>query len=327
MVEKHGPDHYLVRQGTVTTCELPRPKWRVRGEPNSVDVDSTAKIYNSVFRFGDVPVFYFPFVTHPVQKQQRQSGLLIPSFGNSSRKGKILGESVYWAINRSMDATLGAEYYSKRGWSQRGEFRARPSDTSFVDFNYFGVIDRGIGTPLQDQGGEDAHFTAGGEFGHNFRGVANVDYLSSFVFRIAFTEVYSQAVNSEVKSQIFLSNTTNGLHYNLLTERYQNFEVCNPAVEGAPCNTLTQTELIRILHTPSFFFSGEERRLGNTPLYWSFQSAAEGLQRRDLRVESQDPLIQGFRTAPLVGRLDLAPSLTMPLQWEGMVGAAGTDSA
>src|SRR5438552_7132 len=27
VVEKQGPDHYLVRQGTVTTCELPRPKW------------------------------------------------------------------------------------------------------------------------------------------------------------------------------------------------------------------------------------------------------------------------------------------------------------
>lgn len=316
VVEKHGPSHYLVRQGTVTTCELPRPKWQFEAGRITVDVDGSAKIYSSTFRLRGVPVFYFPYVTHPVQKQERQSGLLIPSFGNSSRKGKIAGESVYWAINRSMDVTLGAEYYSMRGWSQRGEFRARPSDTSFIDFTYSGVIDRGIGTPRQDQGGEDAHFTAEGRFGHNFRGVANVDYLSSFVFRIAFTEVYSQAVNSEVKSQIFLSNTSNGFHYNALGERYQNFEVCNPAQQDQ-CTTLTQTELIRILHTPSFFVSGAERKLGNTPLYWSFQSAAEGLQRRDLRVDSPDPLVQGFGTAPLVGRLDLAPSLAMPFQWKG----------
>jgi LPS-assembly protein len=316
IVEKHGPDHYLVRQGTVTTCELPSPKWRFEASRITVDVDGSAKIYNSTFQLGGIPVVYFPFVTHPVQKQQRQSGFLIPSFGNSSRKGKIIGESVYWALNRSMDITVGAEYYSARGWSQRGEFRARPSDTSFIDFNYFGVLDRGIGNPVQNQGGEDAHFTAEGRF-DNFRGVANVDYLSSFVFRIAFTEVYTQAVNSEVRSQIFLSNTTNGFHYNALTERYQNFEVCNPAVIGAACTTLSQTELIRILHTPSFFLSGEERKLGNTPLFWSFQSAAEGLQRRDLRVDSIDPPIQGFRTAPLVGRLDLAPSLSMPFQWRG----------
>ena len=151
VVEKHGPDHYLVRQGTVTTCELPHPKWQFYARHITVDVDGSAKIYNSNFRISGIPVFYFPFVTHPVQKQQRQSGFLIPSLGNSSTKGKIAGESVYWAINRSMDVTVGGEYYSKRGWAQHGEFRARPSDTSFIDFNYVGVVDRGIGIPRSEQ--------------------------------------------------------------------------------------------------------------------------------------------------------------------------------
>ncbi len=308
IVEKHGPDHYLVRQGTVTTCDLPHPKWRFNAGRISVDVGGTAKIYNSDFRLMGVPVFYFPFVTHPVQKEQRQTGLLIPSFGNSSTKGKIAGESVYWVFNRSMDATVGAEYFSKRGWFERGEFRARPSDSSFVYFNYQGMVDRGIGDPQhrQDQGGEDANFLAEHPFG-TFRGVANVDYLSSFVFRLAFTDVYTQAIDSEVRSQIFLSNTTNGFHFNVLAERYQNFEVCPQGTGPNLCPTLTQTELVRILHTPSFFLSGEERQLGNTPLYWSFESAAEGLQRRQI----------GFRTAPMVGRFDLAPSLAMPMQWRG----------
>jgi LPS-assembly protein len=309
IVEKHGPDHYLVREGTVTTCDLPHPKWQFNAQRISVDVDGSARIYHSDFRLMGMPVFYFPYVTHPVQKQQRQSGLLIPSFGNSSTKGKIAGESAYWVFNRSMDATVGAEYYSKRGWSQRGEFRARPSDTSYVFFNYVGVVDRGIGAPpnRQDQGGEDAHFVAERAIG-TFRGVANVDYLSSFVFRIAFTDVYAQAIDSEVRSQIFLSNTTKGFHFNALAERYQNFEVCVPQPgTNSGCLTLTQTELVRILHTPSFFFSGEERQLGNTPLHWSFDSAVEGLQRRQ----------SGLRTAPMVGRFDLAPSLTMPVQWRG----------
>jgi LPS-assembly protein len=313
IVETHGPDRYLVRQGSVTTCELPHPKWQFNAGRISVEVDGSAKIYHSDFRLMGIPVFYFPFVTHPVQKQQRQSGLLIPSFGNSSTKGKIAGESVYWVFNRSMDATVGAEYYSKRGWSQRGEFRARPSDNSYVFFNYVGVVDRGIGAPRQDQGGEDAHFLAERPFG-TFRGVANVDYLSSFVFRIAFTDVYTQAIDSEVRSQIFLSNTTNGFHFNVLAERYQNFEVCVPEPGG--CSTITQTELIRTLHTPSFFISGEERQLGNTPLYWSFESAAEGLQLRDPPQGNPSQAL-GFRTAPLVGRFDLAPSLTMPVQWQG----------
>jgi LPS-assembly protein len=314
IVEKHGPDHYLVRQGTVTTCELPHAKWLFDARRISVDVDSTAKIYYSDFRLWGIPVFYFPYVTHPVQKEQRATGLLIPSFGNSSTNGLMVGDSVYLVLNRSMDAMLGTEYYSKRGWFERGEFRARPSDNSFVYFNYQGMVDRGIGYPPQNQGGEDARFIAERPFG-TFRGVANIDYLSSFVFRLAFTDVYTQAIDSEVRSQIFLSNTTNGFHFNALAERYQNFEVCVPPATPEPgtCTTITQAELVRILHTPSFFISGEEQQLGNTPLYWSFESAAEGLQRREAAAGSQP----GFRTAALVGRFDLSPSLSMPLNWQG----------
>ena len=318
IVEKHGPDRYLVRQGTVTTCELPHPKWLFGGKQIAVEVDGTASIHNSDFRLMGIPVFYFPFVSFPVERQ-RKSGLLIPDFGNSSTKGLIAGDSIYWVFNRSMDALVGADYYSKRGWFERGDFRWRPSDISYVFFNYVGMVDRGIGTPPQNQGGEDARFLAERPFG-DFRGVANVDYLSSFVFRIAFTDVYTQAIDSEVRSQIFLSNTTNGFHFNGLAERYQNFEVCIPPATPEPgtCSTITQQELVRILHTPSFFVSGEERQLGNTPVYWLFESAAEGLQRRQAPEIAQLGFSQpGLRTAALVGRFDLAPSLVMPLQWQG----------
>jgi len=313
IVEKNGPAHYLVRQGTVTTCELPRAKWLFNAQRIVVDVDSTAKIYNSDFRLWGIPVFYFPYVTHAVQLQ-RQSGLLIPSVGNSSTKGYIAGDAVYWVFNRSTDATAGAEYYSKRGWAQQATFRMRSSENSFVFFTYTGVVDRGIGSPRQNQGGEDARLQAEHPFGA-WRGAADIDYLSSFVYRVAFTEVYTQAVDSEVRSQVFLSNTTDGFHLNAFAERYQNYDVCVPETgTSTGCSNITSTELVRVLHMPSVFASSEERRLGGTPFYWSFESAAEGLQRRQTGLSSG---LGGFRTAPLVGRLDLAPTLAMPWQWKG----------
>ncbi len=290
VVEKTGPDHYLVYDGTVTTCELPHPKWRFSAHKVVVDVGGSAKIYRSTFRIKGVPVFYFPFATHPVERQARHSGFLIPNFGRSSRKGDIVGQSAYWDMNRSMDATIGAEYYSIRGWAQRGEFRARPSETSFLDLNYFGVLDRGIGFPPVKQGGENARLNAEGLFGH-FRGVANLDYLSSFVFRLAFNEAYSQAVNSEVKSEAFLSNTTRGFSYNASSERYQNFE------------STQNGDVITILHAPSLEISSADRVLGHSPFYWSFDAAAEGLSRSE----------PSFRTAPLLGRLDINPTLSLPI--------------
>ena len=289
LVEKTGRDHFVVNQGSVTTCELPRPKWTFNAHKVVVDVGANAKVYRSSFRIRDVPVFYFPFAAFPTERLGRKSGFLIPSFGRSSTKGTILGDSVYWAINRSMDATLGAEYYSQRGWAQRGQFRARPSDTSYVDLTYFGVVDR------KRQGGQEVTLSGEGRFLQNFRSVASIDYLSSFVFRLAFSETFTQAVNSEVKSQAFLSNTAHGFFYNALVQRYQDFE------------SSQNGDVITILHAPSFAISNVDRQVGHLPLYWSLDAAAEGLSRSE----------PGFHTGDLLGRFDLTPTVSLPLSWHG----------
>src|SRR5580658_8445821 len=226
IVDKTSPDHYLVYDGTITTCALPRPNWQFHARTVVVDVGGNAQIYHSTFWLHGLPVLYFPYATHPVDREARETGFLVPSGGRSSTNGNEIGDAFYWVINRSMDAIIGAEYFSKRGWSQRGEFRVRPSDASYIDLNFFGVIDRGIsqgsGLPPLREGGDEARLTAADTFA-GFRAVSNVDYLSSFLFRLAFNEVFSQAVYSEVKSQAFLSKSNDGFNLNGFAERYQNF--------------------------------------------------------------------------------------------------------
>ena len=300
-VEKAGPDHYIVHNGSITTCELPHPKWQFSAGKVIVDAGGNAVIHHSVFRVHGIPVLYLPYMSYPISRP-RQSGFLLPNIGRSNAKGTIVGESLYWAISRSMDAKIGAEYYSKRGWAPQGEFRARPTENSYVDLNYFAVLDHGLctggGSPCTqrlDQGGGNVRLDAAGAFPHNIRAVANIDYLSSFVFRLAFNEIFSQAVYSEVKSQAFLSNTTRNFFSNLSVQRYQNFESTNNG------------DVVTIVHAPSVEFSTVERKLGNSPFYWSYGAAAEGLSRSE----------PTFHTADLVGRVDLNPSLSLPLVFRG----------
>ena len=318
LVEKTSPDHYLVYDGTITTCELPRPNWQFQAHKVVVDVGGNASIYHSKFMLHGFPVFYFPYATHPVAREVRSTGFLVPTIGRSSTKGNIVGDSFYWAINRSMDALVGAEYFSLRGWSQRGEFRMRPSYTSYVDLNFFGVNDRGIGepatctgtppvcvaTPPLKEGGQEARLTAEGNF-YGFRAVSNIDYLSSFLFRLAFNEVYTQAINSEVKSQLFVSKAVNGFSFGGMVERYQNFFQTTNA-EGALSNPPT-FDSIRILHTPSVDASSVDRALGHSPFFWSFDVSAAGLSRSE----------PGFHTSSLLGRFDFNPEISLPLQVRG----------
>jgi LPS-assembly protein len=295
VVVKTGPDHYIVYDGIITSCELPQPKWQFNTRRAAVTAGGYATVYWSTFRIRNVPVFYFPVATHPVDPSHRKSGLLMPNIGLSNQKGTILGEGFYWAINRSMDALMGAELFSRRGWGQRGEFRVRPSDKAYLDLTYFGVLDRGIGTPKLKEGGENVHLNGESRFGNNFRGVLNIDYLSAIIFRLAFDPVFYQAVQSEVKSQAFLSHTTHGFSYNSLVERYQSFQ------------GIDRGNVITIHHAPSFEFSGVDRPLGRSPFYWTFETAAEGLSR-------SEPL---FRTAHVGGRLDANPSISLPLLSHG----------
>jgi LPS-assembly protein len=308
LVEKDSPQHYLVYDGTITTCELPHPNWLFDARKVDVDVGGNAKIYRSEFLLHEIPILYFPFATHPVEKESRQSGFLLPSVARSSTKGNVIGDAYYWAINRMMDATLGAEYFSLRGWSQRGEFRAQPSETSYVDLNYFGVIDRGIGTPPLKEGGENARLNAAGNI-DGFRAVTNIDYLSSFLFRLAFNEVFSQAVYSEVKSDAFLSKSMDGFNLNGYAERYQNFLSTTPG------------QVVTITHAPSLDFSGVDRPLGRTPFYWSFDASGTGLARSEPPLCSTLGTIQSctppFRTANLLGRFDLNPEISLPLLLRG----------
>ena len=297
VVEKTGEDRYVISHGMVTSCELPHPKWTFNAAKIVIEVGSSAHIFNTVFKLKGVPVVYLPFAAPPVEKVGRQSGFLLPTFGTSSRKGTILGDSFYWAINRSVDATIGAEYFSRRGWALHDSFRARPSENSYLNVDYFGVLDRGLNTATGkvDQGGEDVKLNGEAIFPGDFRGVASLNYLSSFVFRLAFTENFSQAVNSEVKSVAFLSKTYAGFSANAFASRYQNFQ------------STAHGDLVTIFHAPGIELSSVDQRLGASRLFWSFGAAAEGLRRTE----------PGFDTPNLVGRFDVEPVVSLPLFFRG----------
>ncbi|MGA9208475.1 MAG: LPS assembly protein LptD [Terriglobales bacterium] len=285
IVEKTAPEVYVVHHGSVTSCELPRPKWSLNAERIVVDMNGKARTYNSLFRVENVPLLYLPYADQAVDQLGRQSGFLLPSMGNSSLKGLILGDAYYWAIDRSMDTTLGAEYFSQRGWSQHGSWRFRPSDDSYLSAHYYGVVDR------EGQGGEDVNLDGQAQFPFGFRGVISAEYLSTYVFRLAWGQTFTEAVNSEVKSAAFLSKNLDGFGFNFLAARYQNFE------SETPGNVVT------IFHAPSFDVSSVDRRIGSTPVYWSFDSALQGVSRSE----------PGFQTNDLAGRFDVNPRASLPL--------------
>jgi len=290
VVDKLGPDLYRVHHGILTSCQLPKPKWEYHPQTATVEVGGDAKMYHSTLRIRGIPVFYFPYVQHPADNFGRQSGFLIPAIGQSNSKGTIVGDSFYWAINRNSDAEIGGYYFSNRGWAQVGNYRNIGWHYQ-LHTEYYGVIDeQGNPTTKQNQGGEELKVNGSASLPYGFRGVVSVDYLSSYVFRLAFGQSFTEAINSEVRSSGFISKSWSGNLMGLWIARYQNYQ---STVHG---------DVIDIAHIPSFQMAGVENPLFNSKFMYTYDAAGEGVSRHE----------PGFQTQNVVGRFDIYPTVSLP---------------
>jgi LPS-assembly protein len=284
-VVKDRPGHYTLYSGIVTSCELPHPDWDFRVHRAVVD-DRTAKLYDSYFQLVGVPLFYFPYATHSLNTEGRQSGFLIPIVGTSSTKGLVLGDEYYWAINRSADLWLGVDYFSARGFAPLGQFRYKGAGLDFALVRFTALKDRGQPGTGIDQGGIDMVVAGRHDFDSATRVVANLEYLNSYIYRQAFAENFTQAVASEVKSDAYIAHEADGYAEIASAGRYQNFE----NTTGAQ---------VRVLHVPTLEADALDHPLGTNGFYWNGRVAADGLERSE----------PGFTSSGVTKRVDIYPKL------------------
>jgi LPS-assembly protein len=295
-----GEGSYKIIDGTMTNCRLPKPDWQLIAHAITV-ANNQASTKNTFFKFLGVPLFYLPYLRHPVEETGRESGLLIPVISNSSIKGLTVGEQVYIVLNRSMDMVVGTEYYSKRGWAPNGDFRFKGMDLNHFTVKWNALFDRGIEqlqtsgpqagqTVLVNQGGADIVSEGRYDFNSATHAALNIEYLSSYIYKLVFNDNYIQAVNSEVHSTVSLTHTHNGLVPSAYLERLQNFASSNDGDE------------VRILHLPSLRFDVLDEPLHTSPFYWRMGSSISYLGRSEFSFHVRN-----------LGRFDLYPHLSLPL--------------
>jgi LPS-assembly protein len=323
VVLENGEGHYRIIDGTITNCSLPRPDWQVISRSIKLQ-DGKASTTNALFKILGVPVFYLPYLRHPVDETGRESGLLVPVFSTgSSVRGYTFGEQYYWAINRSMDMVAGMEYYSKRGWAPNGDFRYKGPGLDHATVRWNALLDRGVelpnitgsGTTLTNQGGVDIHVLGRKDFATETHLSANIDYLSSYIYRLVFNDDFWQAVSSDVRSNVSLTHVHKGYVPSITLARFQSFAGTTGSNETT---TAINGNQARILHLPSLRFDVLNRPLGSPKLYWGMGSSLSYLDRS----EPGEPVTPGgvigtsFH-ARNAGRFDFYPHLFLPLSAGG----------
>jgi len=309
---QNGEGVYRIVDGSMTNCRLPKPDWKLISRSINL-ANGEASTTNTLFKFLGVPIFYLPYLRHSVEEPGRESGFLIPSLSTGSTiRGYTFGEQIYWVINRSMDMVIGSEYYSKRGWAPNGDFRYKGPGLDHLTVRWNALLDRGTEqttttttattsglatttkSQLVNQGGVDVLASGRKDLSDETYIVGNVDYLSSYVYRLVFNDNFSQAVTSEVASNVALTHAHNGFVPSVSLDRFQNFASSTTGDEG------------RILHLPNLRFDVLDRPLGLSGAYVGLSSSLGFLNRSEPKFHARN-----------LGRLDFYPHLTVPLSSGG----------
>ena len=335
-IEKTGEKTYRIDKATLTTCDGPTPSWKISGKDVVIKEDGSGTVKHAVLRARKLPVLYSPWFYYPARKD-RQTGFLMPEFGETGRKGYLYNQPFFWAISENTDATLYANYMSNRGIKPGAEFRYILNERSRGTF----MLD-GFNDDKTDEGGQssdDYGYRDAGEevlrtnenrywFRMSHHQAAPLGFFAKLDMDIASDQDYLRDFQGghtgyEDTNDHFLEAfhrqlddyndpiRTNRLNLNRLWPKFSfNFE---PRWNDDTRRDINTSETLQRL--PFISFDGEKQKILASPLYFDLESQYDYFWR-DSGTRGQ--------------RLDVHPRFYMPFQvkkyatFEPSVGLRGT---
>lgn len=120
---KEKGDVYTLKNAIVTVCDGEIPLWSLEAQSAKVEADAYASFNHPRFQIKNIPLLYSPYMVIPT-KTTRQSGLLQPSYGISSRQGLYYSQPFFYVIDQSRDLTFYGTIFTERGVMPAIEYRS-----------------------------------------------------------------------------------------------------------------------------------------------------------------------------------------------------------
>lgn len=206
-VYKNAKNELFSIDNTYTTCNLADPHYRIRARktkaiPNDKIVSGPANL-----EINDVPTpLWLPFGMFPA-KNESSSGILIPSYGEESRRGFFLrGGGYFFDVSDYFKATLTGDLYSKggHGINYNSVYKKRYSYNGNLNFSYTKIR---LSDQIEDESNQnDFRLT----WSHSPESKGNSRFSASVN---AATSTYNQnnfiGINSDANSSQFDNVTRN----------------------------------------------------------------------------------------------------------------------
>ena len=114
------------------------PPWSIQSSKMLHDNKKKTIYYdNAVVKIYDIPVFYFPKLSHPDPSVERRSGFLPPSISDTKNLGESISIPYFFDIARNKNFTLTNRIYASENPLFVGEYHQALKDSFLMaDFGY-----------------------------------------------------------------------------------------------------------------------------------------------------------------------------------------------
>ena len=275
LMRKTGESTYYAEEAKVTTCDADRPVWSFSARKLSVVMEGYATGRDGFFRLAGVPVLYLPVAVLPVMTS-RQSGFLIPAYGQHRAGGSVVEAPLFWAINNYSDLTFYQTVMSNRGYMQGGEYRYRGHDEAAANFRFFYINDS---YAPDHEGVTNRRFWASGMINQPLgdweaRGtldrVSDSDYLADFNFGYMGLNRYSRDLLMEFGRDLEQQEVNTRVSSFLLA---RNFSVANFTLYTRYYEKLINNDPNLFNRVPGASLTSVPLSLGGLPLYLGLNSS------------------------------------------------------
>ena len=260
-------------------------------------LDDYALLKNAVFRVKNVPLMFLPIFYYPIQEDNRATGFLMPIYGNSAARGQSLTNQFFWAINRSHDATIEHDWFSKTGQQVGGEYRyvLAPGSqgnvrTSFLDEHLSTINSDGTTSPSSSNRAYSIVGDMSQRLPHYFQARANANYTSSISTTQRYQQDVFQATNRSRRLGGNLSGAWSGFSVSVTGDRSDWFS--------------DETSYTTTGSLPRVWVTRAEQALGKSRLYFGvngeYVTLVRSVTSNDVKTSDQG-----------LTRFDVTPTLRM----------------
>jgi LPS-assembly protein len=259
-IHKIGPKKYKIVDGAFTSCVQPTPRWEMVTGSATFVLDDYALLKNTVLRVKGVPLMYMPIFYYPIQEDDRSTGFLMPTYGTSTVRGQSLSNYFFWAINRSQDATLEHDWFSKSGQAVAGEYRyvLGPGSQGRTNISFLDEKDLTNDDGTVTQRGERSYRVDGSlvqRLGTRWRAQAHANYFSSLGAEQLYQQDFFRATQS---TRMFGGNISANFREYVLTGTIDRTDY----ISGTTGNIIQTTGGL-----PRITFTRGERPIGSSRVY------------------------------------------------------------